>query len=81
MFKNLSVMEVKAAEERIHSYQCPPNSPLGEVHDSLRSMLGYVIQQMQAQQDADEPKEEEKKEEEVQECKEACADSKPEEAA
>ena len=57
MFKQLSVMEVKAPEDRLHRYECPPNSPLGEVHDALCVMRAHVLEQMQAQLEADKPKE------------------------
>ena len=53
MFKNLSVMEVKVNgdhEERMHRYTCAPESPLGEVHDALCTMLSHVIEQMKARE-------------------------------
>ena len=75
MFKNLTVMEVKAAEDRLHRYECPPDSPLGEVHDSLCAMKAFVLKQMQEQADKDKPEEEKK-----EECKEACAEEQPKDA-
>lgn len=47
MFRQLSVLEVKGAEERVHTYSCAPSSPLGEVHDALCAMTTYVVSQMQ----------------------------------
>ncbi len=64
MFKNVSVLEVKASEDRMHRYECPPESPLGEVHDVLHSMLSHVIGKIK-----DNEKQEEKP------CEEACKPS------
>lgn len=47
MFRQLLVLEVKGAEERVHTFSCVPNSPLGEVHDALCAMTTYVVSQMQ----------------------------------
>lgn len=46
MFKQLSILEVKAGEDRFHRYECPPNSPLGEVHDCLWAMLSFVAEKI-----------------------------------
>ena len=58
MFKQLSILEVKAGEDRFHRYECPPNSPLGEIHDSLCAMRKYVLDLMEEQEKKDEPKKE-----------------------
>jgi hypothetical protein len=46
MFEQMIILKVKAAEERIHRFECPPNSPLGEIHDALCAMKAYVLKQM-----------------------------------
>lgn len=53
--------------ERVHSYECAPDSPLGEVYDSLCKFRGYILNQMaerhnqeiQAQQSKEETTQEE----------------------
>ena len=69
MFKNLSILEVKGAEDRLYRFECDPNSPLGEVHDALCSLRSFVLDQMNAQ-DQDRPAESEKKCDSPQECEE-----------
>ncbi len=51
MFRNLSIIEVKAGDDRMHRYECPPNAPLGEIHDSLAAMKAYVLGQMQEKEE------------------------------
>lgn len=46
MLNNVSKMEVKIGE-RIYQLLCDIDSPLGEVHDALSAMKGFVIQKMQ----------------------------------
>jgi hypothetical protein len=46
MIKNISKLEVKIGE-RIYTLLCECDSPLGEVHDSLSSMKGFIIQKIQ----------------------------------
>lgn len=65
MFRNISVLEVKAGDERMHRYECAPNAPLGEIHDSLCAMKAYILSQMKEK--------EEKEREENQKCKEEKA--------
>lgn len=45
MLKNKTVIEVKI-NDRIYSLECSPDSPLGELHDALSQMKGYVIAKM-----------------------------------
>lgn len=45
MIRNKTVLEVKIGE-RIYQMECANDSPLGEVHDALSQMKGYVIQLM-----------------------------------
>lgn len=59
MLKNKTILEVKMGE-RIYSLECAPESPLGELHDVLCNMKGYVIQKMKDAADAQEAKSEQK---------------------
>ena len=40
-------------DEKVYSLHCDPNSPLGEIHDVLMEMKGYVLQRMNEQQEKD----------------------------
>lgn len=57
MLKNLSKLEIKIGE-RVYQFLCDIDSPIGEVHDSLSAMKGFVIQKInEAEQSAPEVKE------------------------
>lgn len=53
MIKNKVVLEVQVGE-RVYSMECYHDSPLGEIHDALSHMKGFIIQKMK---DAEHPKE------------------------
>lgn len=46
MIKSKAVIEVKIGD-RTYQMECPPEAPLGEVHDALCTMRYEVIQKMQ----------------------------------
>lgn len=54
MLKSKSILEVKVGD-RIYTFECEPNAPLGEVHDVLLNMKHFVIQKIS---DVDKAKEE-----------------------
>jgi len=62
MLRQLSRLEVKVGE-RIYQLSCEPDSPLGEIHDALLQMKGYVVQRIVEIQESEKKKDEEKKEE------------------
>lgn len=45
MLKNLTVLEI-TKNDRTYQLQLDPNSPLGEVHDVLMEMRGFVVSRM-----------------------------------
>ena len=60
MFKSVAILEVKAGtsdNERIHRYECPPETPYGEVYDSLCAMKAFVLEEMKKQADKELPTE------------------------
>ena len=59
MIKNFTALELKVGE-RIYKFLCDVDAPLGEVHDVLCQMKGFVIKTMSDIQNP--PKEEPKKE-------------------
>lgn len=46
MIKPVAVLELVIGE-RSYQLQCHSNSPLGELHDALMQMKGYVVERMQ----------------------------------
>lgn len=46
MLSNISKIEVKIGE-RVYQLLCAIDSPLGEVHDALSEMKGFIIQKIQ----------------------------------
>jgi hypothetical protein len=54
MIKNLSRIEI-AVGERVYHFLCEVDAPIGEVHDALMQMKGFVIQKMQDIQAAQNP--------------------------
>ena len=42
MIKNLNALEIKVGE-RIYKLLCDVDSPLGEVHDALLQMKGFIV--------------------------------------
>lgn len=57
MFRQLYILEVKVGE-RIHRFECEPNSPRGEVHDVLCAMKAHNLEEMKKEAEQDKPKEE-----------------------
>lgn len=45
MLKQISVLEVKIGE-RTYELYCKNDSPLGELHDALLKMKGYVVKRI-----------------------------------
>ena len=45
MIKHNAILEVKIGE-RIYQFQCPTDSPLGELHDALHQMKAFIIQRI-----------------------------------
>jgi hypothetical protein len=76
MFKQNSVLEVKGNEERIHRYECPAETPLGEAYDALSTMRAHLLEIIN--QNAQEAPEQEEKPEVVCDACESC-DEKVEE--
>ena len=71
MFTQLMILEVKALDDRIHRFECHPDSPLGEVHDALCAMKSEVVKKIMEIEEAEiKKKEENKKEEPKPEAKE-----------
>ena len=52
MFKQISIGEVKIGERK-YSFTCDSQSPLGEIHDGLMQMKGYIVERMVAAQKAE----------------------------
>jgi hypothetical protein len=63
MFKNQLVLEVKGRKERLYSFHCDTNAPLGEVYDVLHTMFYYTAQKLK-----EAVPEQETKESEGEEC-------------
>lgn len=57
MIKQKAVLEVTIGE-RCYQMECYSDAPLGEVHDALSRMKGYIIQRMVEAEKATEPKKE-----------------------
>jgi len=71
MFKNHTVAQ-ETINDRIHRYECTPNTPLGEAYDFLTRMRSYIFNLMaeeQAKLDKKKAEEEQEKEGEI-ECPE-----------
>jgi hypothetical protein len=58
MLNNISKIEVKIAD-RVYQLLCDNDSPLGQVHDALSSMKGFIINKMQEAEKASQPEKEE----------------------
>lgn len=54
MINQKIVLEVKVGE-RSYSMECYHDSPLGEIHDALSQMKGFVIQKMMEAEKGKEP--------------------------
>ena len=67
MFKQIYVLEVKGAKDKLYRFECDSDAPLGEIHDVLFTMKAVVVKQLEAQHDKEgvqeESAEEDKKEE------------------
>ena len=46
MIKNQTVLELKGGSERIYKFVCENDSPLGEIHDILCQMRGFIVQRI-----------------------------------
>lgn len=55
MINNITKLEIKI-EERVYQFLCEVDSPIGQVHDALSAMKGFVIQRMK---EAEQPPSEE----------------------
>jgi hypothetical protein len=56
MIKTTTVLEAKIGE-RTYQLECAPESPLGELHDALSMMKGFVIEKMKEADKASKPEE------------------------
>lgn len=52
MLKPKNVLEVKI-EDRIYQFLCAVDAPIGEIHDSLCKMKGFVVQHIAATDQAE----------------------------
>lgn len=57
MIKNVVKLAIKK-DEKVYSFECDNNAPLGEIYDSLSEMRNYVIEIMN--KNAEKSNEEEK---------------------
>ena len=56
MIKNKVALEVKK-EDKVYSFLCEINSPLGEIHDVLCMMKSEIVSRIKAVEDAEKPPE------------------------
>lgn len=49
MVKNKTILEVEV-NERKYEFECPPDSPLGELHDALCKMQLFILERMKDEQ-------------------------------
>ena len=56
MIKNKVAFEVKK-DERIYSFYCDPECPLGEIFDVICIMKAEIVSRIQASEEAEKPKE------------------------
>jgi len=75
MFKQKYVLEVKGNDERIYMFSCPPEAPLGEIHDALFTMKGVVMEHLNKRHEGENTEE---KSIECSESKECCEKDKEE---
>lgn len=52
MFRSAAVAELKIGE-RLYSFVCPFDSPLGEIHDALMQIKSVVVEKIVASQKAE----------------------------
>lgn len=45
MIKSQTIIEIKSGE-RNYTFECSPDSPLGEIHDALFQMKSIIVQQI-----------------------------------
>lgn len=45
MIKSQTIIEIKIGE-RNYTFECSPDSPLGEIHDALFQMKSIIVQQI-----------------------------------
>ncbi len=58
MLNQISKIEVKIGE-RVYQLLCEMDSPLGQVHDALSTMKGFIINKMQEAEKISKPEKEE----------------------
>jgi hypothetical protein len=58
MLKPKNVLEVKV-EDRIYQFICAIDAPIGEIHDALCKMKGFVVQHIAASNEAEKKAKEE----------------------
>ncbi len=56
MLKQAAILEI-VKEDRVYTFQLPNNAPIGEVHDVLFQMRGFVIEKMNEAMNASKPQE------------------------
>ena len=71
MFQQKTILEVKAAD-RIHRFECDPNSPLGEVFDALAAMKSFIVNEINERDKAEKQKQEEANKPKEESCSEGC---------
>lgn len=51
MINNITKLEVKIGE-KVYQFLCEVDSPIGQVHDALSAMKGFVIQKINEAEEA-----------------------------
>ena len=69
MIKQRTVLEIKIGE-RLYELFCQGDSPLGELHDALMQMKGYVVDRMIAEHQKESDQAEKQKEIEAEHAEE-----------
>lgn len=54
MINNITKLEVKIGE-KVYQFLCEVDSPIGQVHDALSAMKGFVIEKINEAQKAEQP--------------------------
>lgn len=58
MLKNIAKLEVKIGE-RLYHFFCDQDSPIGEIHDAITQMKGFVVNRILEVHESQKPKDEE----------------------
>lgn len=61
MFKQKYIMEVPGKDERLYRFECDHSAPLGEMHDVLFAMKGFILEQIQTKHDTEKFKKDKEK--------------------